>query len=255
MTAPESASLESLKAIPVGHYHKVLEQGQPVRRAWHLLKFTRVLESLPEGSGLSIIDVGCFAGSFLSLLPEERFGRQLGVDILPAQIEFAQAQFGTPFREFRPLPDLAAMERIDERFDCLTLIEVIEHLTPEEIRITFKALAKLLRPGGSAVISTPNYASTWPLLEMLLNRFSDVGYSEQHITRFTAFNMVRRLRELAPTVDEDFEVRFLTTSHLLSPFLAALTGVEGAQRISRLVPHRRWRVPFGNLVLLGLRRR
>jgi hypothetical protein len=103
------------------------------------------------------------------------------------------------------------------------------------------------------VITTPNYASTWPLLEALLNRFSDVSYQEQHITRFTYFRMEEQLRELYPDFDRHFSVELKTTTHLLTPFLAGVS-FRGARFLSRLVSHNRWRQPFGNLVLLVARR-
>jgi 2-polyprenyl-3-methyl-5-hydroxy-6-metoxy-1,4-benzoquinol methylase len=242
------------RSIPEGHYDRVLREGNGIRRLWHLSKFERVLDYLPRREGRSILDIGCFAGSFLSLADPRRFSRQLGVDILPGQIAYAQAHYGTTFRSFRYLESVTHLGDLDERFDCATLIEVIEHLTAGEIRVLLEHLARLVVPGGTLVITTPNYASTWPILEWLLDRFSDVTYQEQHVTRFTYFNLKRKLEEIHPRLDEQFELVLRTTTHLLTPFLAGLS-FEVAHRLSRLVPHTRWRFPFGNLVLAAFRRR
>jgi hypothetical protein len=75
------------EAIPDGHYDRVLREGNPIRRLWHLSKFERVLDQLPPHPGQSLLDIGCFAGSFLSLADSERFSEQRGVDVLPAQID------------------------------------------------------------------------------------------------------------------------------------------------------------------------
>jgi SAM-dependent methyltransferase len=144
--------------------------------------------------------------------------------------------------------------RVETRFDCITLIEVIEHLTAEEIRVLFGHIARLLKPGGKLIVTTPNYASTWPLLEQLLNRFGDVNYEEQHITRLNYFNFERRLAEVYPRLREEFAVELKTTTHLLTPFLAGLS-FRLARALSRLVPSTHWRVPFGNLVLVSLTRK
>ena len=240
-------------AIPVGFYDAVLRGGNPVRRLWHLAKFERVLDCLPQRSGGSILDIGCFAGSFLSLVPEGRFGRQLGVDILRSQVEYARARYGTAFREFRHISDLGALETIHETFDCITGIELIEHLKPAEVRSLMRHAAQKLAPGGRLVLTTPNYASSWPLLEALLNRFSDVRYEEQHITRFTYFQIERQLTTLYPDFQQQFNVDLKTTTHFITPFLAGLS-FRGARFLSRLAPDRRWRQPFGNLVLLVLER-
>lgn len=249
-TATPAAGYED---IPVGFYDAVLRGGSPVRRLWHLAKFERVLDCLPGGESSSILDVGCFAGSFLSLVPEHRFGRQLGVDILRTQVEFARARYGTRFREFRHVPDLEALETIHESFDCITGIEVIEHLTATEVRSLMRQAAQKLVPGGRLVITTPNYASAWPLLEALLNRFSDVSYNEQHITRFNYFGIEEQLSTLYPDFNRHFELELKTTTHLLTPFLAGIS-FRAARFLSRAVPHRRWRQPFGNLILLVVKR-
>jgi hypothetical protein len=42
-----------------------------------------------------------------------------------------------------------------------------------------KSLANVL-----ILVSTPNYASLWPVVEGLVNRFGEISYEHQHITRF-----------------------------------------------------------------------
>ncbi len=249
-----SRSTFNYEAIPAGHYDRILREGSPIRRLWHLSKFERVLDYLPQREGQSILDIGCFAGTFLSLAGSERFSRQLGVDILPAQIAYANARYGTSFRRFQHVESITHLVSLDERFDCITLIEVIEHLAPDEICELLGHVARTLLPGGKLVLTTPNYASTWPLLEQILNRIGDVSYEEQHITRFTFFNMEHRLRGIYPALHAQFELELKTTTHFVTPFLAAVS-FDLAQRLSRVVPHSRWRLPFGNLVLMALTRR
>lgn len=240
--------------IPVGFYHHVTEGGNPIRRAWHLQKFERVLDCLPKGPGLSILDVGCFAGTFLSRLPRERFSRQVGVDILPSQVAFANEHFRTEYREFFAVPTLRTLLEMEEQFDCITVIEVIEHLTDQEIRHLFQSLAARLRPGGKLVVSTPNYFSAWPVLEFLLNRLSDVTYEEQHLNKFRYFDVEKRLAQLYPRLGEEFRLYFKTTTHFCSPFLAWIS-LDFAAGVSRLLPHDRWRFPLGSLILLQLERK
>jgi 2-polyprenyl-3-methyl-5-hydroxy-6-metoxy-1,4-benzoquinol methylase len=248
-----SGSTKELAAIPVGHYHRVMESGNPIRRAWHLLKFQRVLDAFPPGPGLSLLDVGCFAGSLLSLADETRFSRQLGVDILPEQIQFATEHFGTQRRHFQTIRSLDDVPSLPGPFDCVSAIELIEHVTPAEIQTLFRGVATLLVRGtGSFILSTPNYLSTWPLLELGLNRFSDVDYSEQHITRFDRLTVKSRLARIVPELSRWFRWDLVTTTHLLTPFAAAVLGVERAVRAGSSVPHSRWFMPFGNLILMRL---
>ena len=238
--------------FPAGYYNEVIQQGSPVRRAWHLQKFKRVIDCLPAGEDLAILDIGCFAGTFLSMVDPRRFTRQLGVDVLPTQIEYANQQFGTANRSFRHIESLAALHDFTERFHVITLIEVIEHLDPADVASVLAAAAKLLHPGGTLVLTTPNYTSSWPVLELIINRVSEVSYEEQHITKFNYFNVQRKLERLAPGFFQDFSIRFKTTTHLISPFLAQLSP-ELAARSSEFLRHETWRFfPFGNLILMAL---
>ncbi len=235
--------------MPEGFYQDVIENGHPVRRAWHLQKFERVIECLPERKGQSILDIGCFAGTFLGRLDGEWFTRQVGVDIIDKQIRYANTRFASPFRRFETLRSMKDLARLDETFDCITLIEVIEHLREDEIRDVFTQVARLLKPGGKLVLSTPNYASTWPALELLVNAMSEFSYEEQHITKFTYFNAPEKLASITPVVQHELTLDFKTTTHFVAPFLAPL-GMALSMRISRAVQHQHWGNPFGNLVML-----
>ncbi|QDV37854.1 bifunctional 3-demethylubiquinone-9 3-methyltransferase/ 2-octaprenyl-6-hydroxy phenol methylase [Tautonia plasticadhaerens] len=239
--------------IPLGYYDEVMRTGHPVRRCWHRQKFQRALAALPPGPGLSVLDIGCFAGTFLGMLPGDRFPRQLGVDIIPKQIEWAASHYAAPYREFRAIPGLSALADLGETFDCVTLIEVLEHLSAEEIRALLGHVGRLLKPGGRFLMTTPNYASAWPLLERILNRASDVKYEEQHLSKFTYPGFERQLRAISPGFERDLELELKTTSHLLSPFVGAISEPL-AMWLSRCRDPGQWRFPFGSLILARFRK-
>lgn len=241
-------------AFPPGFYQEVIDGGNPVRAAWHLQKFRRVIHCLPQKENQSILDVGCFAGSFLALIDQAQFSRQVGVDILQNQVDYASARFGTDFRSFQCAESMASIDFPGQSFDCVTLIEVLEHLSIIEASTFLQKATHILKPNGKLVVTTPNYASMWPLLEMLINRFSDVSYEEQHITKFNYFTVGRTLRKLFPDFDQFFAVDFVTTTHFMAPFLAAISP-EWSNQISLAVDHKKWRFPFGNLILMSLTRK
>ncbi len=243
------------QAIPLGYYDRILRGGGGgVRKLWHTLKFERVLDYLPETDGGSLLDIGCFAGSFLSMVPRHRFERQVGIDILPDQIDYASHHYGTQFRRFQVSPSITRFGDVGEPFDAVTLIEVIEHLRADEIVGLFQELGRTLRPGGLLVLTTPNYTSTWPLLEAVLNRVSEVSYVEQHITRLHYFGLERQLAAIYPPLLHEYELELKTTTHLLSPFMASIS-YEIARGFARAVPHRSWNLPIGNLLLAVFRKR
>ena len=52
--------------------------------------------------------------------------------------------------------DYRDLEAIERQYDCIFALEVIEHLSLDEIRPWLARLGELLRPGGRLVLSTPN---------------------------------------------------------------------------------------------------
>jgi 2-polyprenyl-3-methyl-5-hydroxy-6-metoxy-1,4-benzoquinol methylase len=241
-------------SIPVGYYDRIFRGEEGIRKLWHVSKFERVLDCLPSDNGGSLLDIGCFAGTFLSTVPRHRFERQLGVDILPEQIAYASHHYETAFRKFRVIETIDDLVAEGEQFDYVTLIEVIEHLDVAQVRQLLGGIAKVLRAGGSFIFTTPNYSSAWPLIERVLGARSDVTYEEQHITRFTYFNLERRLGEIYPAMWSDFDMTLKTTTHAITPFLGGLS-YELGRGLSRVLPHSKWGVPLGSLILAKLTRR
>jgi len=111
-----------------------------------------------------------------------------------------------------------------------------------------------LKKDGRLVITTPNYASSWPLLEVIVNRLSDVSYEEQHITKFNYFTCVRRLKQIYRNLAQEFDLVLRTTTHFAAPFLAAFS-FSASMRFSRMFPHKLWKNPFGNLILLQFKKK
>jgi 2-polyprenyl-3-methyl-5-hydroxy-6-metoxy-1,4-benzoquinol methylase len=236
--------------IPNGFYDNVLSGPDGMRKFWHYHKFESVLRYIPSnlfGPNKNILDIGCFAGSFLGMISPSIFTHQLGVDILPGQIDYANQNYATSFRSFRTFDgDLDLVDEFKGHFHFITLIEVIEHLNAEQIFRLLIQISKLLHPEGKLIITTPNYCSTWPILEFLLNHFSDIQYEEQHLTKFNYFMLESKMRELIPNFPLSCEAK--TTTHFLSPFVAAFSYKTAVQMATK-VPSAYWKNPFGNIIL------
>lgn len=240
-------------AFPDGFYDQVMDSGHPIRKAWHLQKFLRVLTLISKKPSQSLLDIGCFAGTFLGLIDESYFSKQVGVDILPNQINYAQIKYKTSFRNFKTIRSITSLDELDEKFNVITLIEVIEHLKQEEINMLFSKLDNILKPNGKIIISTPNYLSFWPIIELALNRFSDISYEEQHHTKFRYFDIERKITKIYPEFFTKYKFSLKTTSHFISPFLA-IFSLKFAMKISEYFPQKKWHFPFGNLIILIIER-
>jgi SAM-dependent methyltransferase len=104
------------------------------------------LNGLPQRS---VLDVGCGFGGFVRALRAER-ADAYGLDDSEIAIRECQKN-GTPLAG-RSLDEVAEEGR---RFDAITMIEVIEHVTSPKAFL--KSAIRLLKPGGILYVSTGNW--------------------------------------------------------------------------------------------------
>lgn len=104
----------------------------------------------------SVVDIGCFDGGFLDLLPDSI--TKSGVEINPGAAERAAN------RGIRIVAaDLHDLKTVDETFDVVSAFDVIEHV--HDPRAFLASLASATSPGGHIVIATGNLdAPTWRLM-------------------------------------------------------------------------------------------
>lgn len=235
-------------SIPLGYYDEVAKRKKGMRSFWHHLKFQRIKDYIETTEAKTIIDYGCFCGTFLGTLDNHQLKEQFGLDILQDQIDYANANYSNEYRRFMLINDFVSLYP-EKKVDIITIIEVIEHLEIDQIRDILIFVTKHLNTGGKLILTTPNYSSTWPILEAILNKVSEVNYEEQHITKFTYGNIEKRLRAIDQSFSENFTTEFVTTSHSASPYIAQFS-FKLADKLSKFSPHNKWKFPFGNLIMI-----
>ena len=225
------------ESIPVGYYDEVFHRGSGVQSKWHRLKFARIRDRMRQPE--QHLDIGCGPGTFIGTLADR--GVSVGVDISQVQLDYAEQKYAGADRRFVAITP-GTLPFADNSFDCVTLVELIEHLTPEDTSTTLKEAHRVLRPGGQLLVSTPNYRSLWPLIEGLLNRLGKVDYSDQHINKFNRSGLLGVLKDCG------FEKIDIQAYQFAAPFAAAL-GWRLADRVARLEPE--WLTSRAGLLLLA----
>ncbi|MDB4947850.1 MAG: SAM-dependent methyltransferase [Gemmatimonadetes bacterium] len=146
-----------------------------------------------HAGGGTLVDVGCGTGALWGRLAE-RFDRYVGVDAarydgFPADGELVLADLDAPEL---PLPAGAA--------DVVAAVETIEHL--ENPRAFVRSLARLARPGGWIIVTTPNQLSLLSKATLLLknrfNAFQDASYPA-HLTALLEVDLRRIAAECGLT--------------------------------------------------------
>jgi dolichol-phosphate mannosyltransferase len=161
----------------------------PLQRWWQRKRYHIILDYI--SSRMRVLDVGCGSSQILNGAPQT-----VGVDVQMGKLRFMR-------RPGRRLANasIGALPFRDAAFEAVVCSEVIEHV-PESDGI-FEELLRVLEPGGSLILGTPDYGSwQWPILEKLYGIFQPAGYAEEHITHYTRERLIKRLSSMGLTVED-----------------------------------------------------
>jgi ubiquinone/menaquinone biosynthesis C-methylase UbiE len=98
----------------------------------------------------AFLDAGCGDGRYLAALAAELPARRAGLDISERILETARHRVEADFRQ----GNLESIPFADAEFDLVLCSQVIEHVLDADAAV--RELARVLRPGGTLIISTDN---------------------------------------------------------------------------------------------------
>ena len=99
-----------------------------------------------------VLDVGCGTGGLARVIAENGYSRLSGCDWL-AEEKVEHAPTGFAYRQVDLNRDGLA-GYADASFDAVVCSDVVEHL--ENPAAALREIARVLRPGGAALVSLPN---------------------------------------------------------------------------------------------------
>lgn len=139
---------------PMRPLHKL----NPTRLAWIkgeiAARFGRDRQAADALTGLRILDVGCGAGILAE--PLARMGAEVvGIDPSPEIVAAAKLHAGEMNLaiDYRTA-SAEELEAAGERFDVVTALEVVEHVTDVDRFVA--VCASMVKPGGMMIVSTIN---------------------------------------------------------------------------------------------------
>jgi len=159
--------------IPPGEMPNLLENwflGSKAKRWLSRRRFVTVTGMLPPGEGSRALDVGCGWGYNLFLLGRRGYV-PYGIDIV--QNDFTAASMiaaanGEPARLCGA--DMSSLPFADGSFGAVTAVETFEHIFHPDRPAAVREARRVLSPGGTLVLSTPNYGSLVEAGKRLANR-------------------------------------------------------------------------------------
>ena len=102
-----------------------------------------------------VLDAACGLG-YGSYLLAQNAEKVTGIEIVASNIEFSQQNYKKDNLSFL-VADATAMDFHDDQFDVVVSIETFEHIPPEKALQFLEEFRRVLKPGGTLVISTPNH--------------------------------------------------------------------------------------------------
>jgi SAM-dependent methyltransferase len=131
----------------------VPDETEPGIVALHLKRYEF---ALPWCRDREVLDGACGVGYGSAFLAGEA-RRVVGVDRDEGAIAYAVARYAGSGAEFR-VADLLDLDVPDASFDTVCSFETIEHLSDQDAFL--QEVTRVLRPGGTFVVSTPNAGET-----------------------------------------------------------------------------------------------
>jgi len=203
------------------------------------IKFKKFLPRFKKND-YSILDIGCGDGRYLELMYKKfklKKSNCHGLDFKNKKLETLKKEgYKISYENF-------VKYNKKKKFDIITMFHVIEHVQSPEFYL--KKIRKLLKPGGSLVVETPNYDS----LDARI--FKNSFWGGYHIPRhFVLFND-KNLIKFSKKMDFNIKKKFFLTGHYFW-MMSFFNIVKNRSKILKYVfnPFNIFRLPF--LVLFTL---
>jgi cyclopropane fatty-acyl-phospholipid synthase-like methyltransferase len=161
---------------------------------WTRLRLSALLPLVDPQPGDRILDLGCAAGALTHFF-SERGATVIGIDSEPKAIERARQLF--PDLQFEQA-DVARLPQADQSIDKAVAGDLVEHLDEPTLNAMLRELRRVLVPGGTLSIYTPNPKH---LIERLKAHDFVLAQNPTHIGLRTADQLVAALERNGFKVD------------------------------------------------------
>jgi dolichol-phosphate mannosyltransferase len=150
------------------------------QRYWQRRRFQIVNEM--AGADKDRLDIGCGSSRIIQNAPES-----VGMDIEQAKLRFLRK---TNSRLVRG--SCFHLPFADHTFSTIVNSQMIEHVP--YAATMFTELNRVLKPGGTMVIGTPDYGrAAWRITEWIYSRVLPYAYADDHITHYTRYRLTEEL--------------------------------------------------------------
>lgn len=235
--------VEKKLGIPPDYQYKALRSNNFLQANWHNNKLIVLNFILKLTKAKRILDLGTGSGNF-ELTFAKNVDQIVGVDYNDEAIKFLKSKLReNKIKNVHLITeDIRNIEKIKYpgKFDLIIIVDVIEHLKIAGADKLTSKITKFLKKDGKVCIITPNYKSSWLIIEKLLDKFTVFPYlkDEQHLVKFHKENLKKMFAQ------KGYRPLFFSTFNLFS-FLFFNKSI--ASKLCKL--ELSLKLPFGNLLV------
>ena len=186
--------VEKELGISPDYQYKALRNNNFLQSNWHNNKLVVMDYILKLTKAKTVLDLGTGSGNF-ELIFAKRLDKIVGVDYNDEAIGFLRSKLHQNKINNVELivKDVREIEKIRglPKFDLVIMIDVIEHIKIKDAEKLVAKLKGVLKKDGNVCIITPNYKSTWRILEKILDIFTILPHfeGEQHLAKYYKNNL------------------------------------------------------------------
>lgn len=180
---------------------------------WWFVERRRLFTSLIEKAGISptatVVDIGTGTGANLRLLKRMGFSDVTGIDPSEHAAHWCAEKNLGKVRT----GDIRALPIPDSSVDLLLATDVIEHVDEDDQAVA--EIRRVLRPGGTALITVPAFSSLWGLQDI----------KSHHYRRYRMMPFLKLIERSGLVVEKNFYFNYL----LFVPIYAARQIIRFAE--------------------------
>lgn len=136
------------------HYKYILDKRKPDSHENRM--YLKILQPYINQTS-KICDIACSNGDFLRFLKDKGYDNLIGVDLDEDSIKEAKKKNPDISFEVQSLKTFVDRSiKKHDKYDLLTFLSIVEHLTQDDARMLMQSLPKLLNKDGIAFIKIPN---------------------------------------------------------------------------------------------------
>lgn len=158
---------------------RALRQSPAELRQWRMALRHTLFPLLPESRASALLDAGCGDGALLALLTQWGYANVSGFDISSENVAAGHTDGLSRVERWNVLE--VATFHPGQKWDCIILWDVLEHIPKDQAVPLLADIRKRLSPAGCLLLQTPNMGA----LSAAFCRYSDVthetGYTENSL--------------------------------------------------------------------------